>query len=175
MQSARTITLAFILFELFPLDSVTKSCPIYNLKAVQAIFTTLHININISRCAECKIHNSCVYTFWVISFGTLSVTKSCHKKRVHSITWKPFKISSRNFIWISLKIRRRAKRKNHNSCIYILVISLGISSVNINICWMYNTIWHQKWGRHLCFGRKTKSSLDTVSVACNCSDNVGIP
>ena len=59
MQSARTITLAFILSELFPLDSVTKSCPLYNLKTVQ-------ISINIRRYAECKNHNSCIYTFWVV-------------------------------------------------------------------------------------------------------------
>ena len=40
VQSARTITLAFILFELFPLDSVTKLCLLYNLNTVQAIFTS---------------------------------------------------------------------------------------------------------------------------------------
>ena len=42
----RTITLALILFELFPLDSVTKLCPLCNLKTIQAIFTKFHININ---------------------------------------------------------------------------------------------------------------------------------
>ena len=76
-----------------------------------------------------------------------------HKNRVHSITCKPFKISSRNFIWI--KTCRRAKRKN------VLVISLGISLVNKNVRWMYNTIRLQKGGRHLCFCRK-KSSIRLV-------------
>ena len=42
MQSTRTITLSVTLLELFPFDSVTKSCPLYNLKTVQAIFTKLH-------------------------------------------------------------------------------------------------------------------------------------
>ena len=46
IRSARTITLAFILFELYPFDSVTKSCPLYYLEIVQAIFMKLHININ---------------------------------------------------------------------------------------------------------------------------------
>ena len=41
-----------------------------------------------------------------------------HKPRVHSITWKPFKVSSRNFIWISINIGWRAERKNRNSCFY---------------------------------------------------------
>ena len=82
-----------------------------------------------------------------------------HKKCIHSITWKPFKISSWNFIWISINIRWHANRENHNSCIYTFwAISLGISLVNLNVCWMYSTIWHQKSGRHLCFYRKTKSS-----------------
>ena len=39
------------------------------------------------------------------------------------------------------------------------VISLGISFVTINVPWLYITSWHQKWGRHLCFCRKTNSSL----------------
>ena len=83
-----------------------------------------------------------------------------HQKHVHSITWKPFKISSWNFIWISINIRRCAECKNHNSCIYAFwVISFGISLVNINVHWMYNTIWHQKRGKHLCFCRKTNSSF----------------
>ena len=82
-------------------------------------------------------------SYLIISLGTLSVIKKC----VHSITCKQFKISSWNFIWISINIRQRAKHKNHNSCIYTFwVISLGISLVNINICWMHNTIWHQKGG-----------------------------
>ena len=101
MQITRTMTLAFVLFELFPLEL-------------------------------------------------------CHsQKSVCCLTWKPFKISSQNFVWISINIRRRAKCINHNSCIYTFgVISLGVSLVNINVRWMYNTIWHQKGGRHLCFCRK---------------------
>ena len=46
VQSTKTITLAFILFDLFPLESVTKSGRLYNLKTVQAIFRALHIKIN---------------------------------------------------------------------------------------------------------------------------------
>ena len=51
MQSARTITLEYVFFELVPLkfvisSSVTKSCPLYNFKTVQDIFMKLHTNIN---------------------------------------------------------------------------------------------------------------------------------
>ena len=69
----------------------------------------------------------------LVTLGTLSIIKN----RVHSITWKPLKISSWNFIWISINIRQHAKCKNHNSCLYTFwVIYLGISLVNINVCWM---------------------------------------
>ena len=39
----------------------------------------LHVNINqqFSPCAECKNHNSCIFTLWIISLGTLSITKTC--------------------------------------------------------------------------------------------------
>ena len=48
VQSARTITLAFILFDLFLLElrlSVTKSCPLYNLNALYNILMILDKNV----------------------------------------------------------------------------------------------------------------------------------
>ena len=70
MQRARTITLTFILFELFPLDSVTKSCPLYNLKPFKLSSQNfIKISISIRQCAGCKNHNSCIYTFRVIFLG----------------------------------------------------------------------------------------------------------
>ena len=141
MQSAITITLSFILFELFSLELCGSqnhvSSVTWNLFKI-SLRNFMLISIYIRRHAECKNHNSCIYTFWIISLGTLSV---------HSITWKHFKISSKNFIWKSINISRREKGKNHNSCIYTFrVITLGIPLINIYVCWMYNTIWHQKWG-----------------------------
>ena len=47
----------------------------------------------------------------------LSVHLSCHS-RVGSVTWKPFKIFSWNFIQKLTNIRRHAERKNHSSYIY---------------------------------------------------------
>ena len=44
----------------------------------------------------------------------LSITKN----RFRSVTWKPFKVSSWNFIQILTNIRQHAEHKNHNSCIY---------------------------------------------------------
>ena len=49
MQSARTITLEYVFFELCPFEvssSVTKSCPLYNFKTIQDIFMKLFTNIN---------------------------------------------------------------------------------------------------------------------------------
>ena len=48
MQSTRTITVPFILFELFQLELCPsqKMYPLYNLKIVQDIFTKLSMNIN---------------------------------------------------------------------------------------------------------------------------------
>ena len=89
----------------------------------------IQISINIRRRAERKNGNSCIYIFWVISLWTLSLTKSC-LHRVRSITFKPYKLASWNFIQISTSIRRRAECKNSNSCIYIFwVISLWTLSL----------------------------------------------
>ena len=41
-----------------------------------------------------------------------------HKKRVRSLTWKPHKLYSRNFIQISISMRRCAECKNGNSAFY---------------------------------------------------------
>ena len=48
MQSARMLTLPFILFELFPFElcASQKSYPLYNWKTTRAIFTKLYTNIN---------------------------------------------------------------------------------------------------------------------------------
>ena len=56
MQSARTITLALKLFELFPLELYPsqKTCPLYNLKTVEHSFTKLYMNIN-QQLTTCKV------------------------------------------------------------------------------------------------------------------------
>ena len=46
LQNARTITFAFVFFELFSFDSVTIPGTLYNIKTVRAIFKILHIDIN---------------------------------------------------------------------------------------------------------------------------------
>ena len=59
MQSARTITLEYVLFKLRPFEvlsciplkfvissSVTKLCPLYNFKTVQDVFMKLNTSIN---------------------------------------------------------------------------------------------------------------------------------
>ena len=145
MQSTRTINLAFIRFELFPLFwvtsfgtlSVTKSCRLCNLKSVQDI-KKLYLNINQHQSISINMQSARTITRAFILFQLfpleicLSQKKKKNKKtktkRVHSITWKPFKISSQNFLWISINIRRLAKCKNHNCCIYpFWVIFLGSS------------------------------------------------
>ena len=52
----------------------------------------------------------------VLFLPVLSVRPS--QNRFRSVTWKPFKVSSWNFIQILINIRRRAEHKNHNSCIF---------------------------------------------------------
>ena len=61
---------------------LSHTCPLYNLKTVQAIFTKLHIkiSINIRRGAERKNHNSCIYTF--LSYFPLTLSQNS----VRSIT-----------------------------------------------------------------------------------------
>ena len=84
--------------------------------------------------AECNNGNSSLYTFWVISLWTLFITI----KRVHSITWKPLKLYSRNFIQVSTNMSRRAECKNSNSVIYTLrVIYLGTLSITKTIIYDY--------------------------------------
>ena len=109
--------------------SQTKSC-LHRVRSITfnpyklASWNFIQISTSIRRRAECKNSNTCFYIFWVISLWTLSLTKSC-LHRVLSITFKPYKLSSWNFIQISTSIRRRAECKNGNSCIYIFwVISL---------------------------------------------------
>ena len=79
MQSANLVTLPLILFELFPLDFVhhkncVRSLTWKPLKLYSRNF--IQISTNMSRCAECKINNSVIHTLWVISLGTLSITKT---------------------------------------------------------------------------------------------------
>ena len=134
--------------------------------------------------AECKNGNSAFYTLWVISFGTLCITKIVsalllenrlsythetlykyqsawddmqewklcllyflsyfpwnfvhHKNRVDSITWKPLKLYSRNFIQLLTNMSRCAECKNSNSVIFTLwVISLGTLSITKTIIYDY--------------------------------------
>ena len=66
MQSARMVTLPFILFELFPFElcASQKLCPLYNLKTTEAIFTNfIQTSTNMSRRAECKNSNSVFILF----------------------------------------------------------------------------------------------------------------
>ena len=112
VQRAKTVTLAFLLFELFPLELCPsqKTCPLFNLKTVQDIFMKL-------------------YEYQ----STLDNMQSARTITVAFILFE---------------------------------ISLGISLVNINVCWMYNIIWHQKGGRHPCFCKKKKKKKKFFSWIC---------
>ena len=134
MQSTKTITLAFILFELFPLELYQSQIDVRSItwkpfKLSSSNF--IWISTNIRRHAECKNHNSCFYIFWVTSLGTLSVTKSCplyNLKTIQAIFTK---------LHINI-IRRHAEHKNHKSCINTFwVIFLGTLSVTKS-CPLYN-------------------------------------
>ena len=93
---------------------------------------------------------------WIISPWNFVRHKECD----HYLTWKQFRISSWNFIWISVNIRQWAKHKNHNSCIYTFwVISFGTWLVNINVLLNVQYNMTSKRGENLCFCRKTNSSF----------------
>ena len=80
----------------------------------------IQISISMRWRAECMNGNSAFYTFGVISLWIWA-----SQNRVRSITWKPLKVYSRNFIQISISIRWRAECKNWNSAFYTFgVISL---------------------------------------------------
>ena len=113
---------------------ITKSCPLYNLKPLK-LYSRNFIQISISMRwrAECKNDNSVFYTFWIISIGTLCITKSCPLYNL-----KPLKLYSRNFIKISISMRWHAECKNGNSVFYTFwVICLGISPSK-KPCPLYN-------------------------------------
>ena len=136
MQRARKITLPFILFELFPFElcASQKSCPLLTWKPPELNSRNfIQISISMRWRAECKNGNSAFYT---LSYFPWSFVH--HKNRVHSITWKPLKLYSRNFIQVSTNMSRRAECKNSNSVIYTLwVISLGTLSITKTIIYDY--------------------------------------
>ena len=156
MHSARTITLAVILFELFSWTlSQNRVCSITRKPSSYLHETSYKYQSTLE-----DVQGARTITLAFILFELFPLDFCPSQNRISSITWKLCKISSWNFIWISVNIRPHAKRKNHNSCIYTFwVIALGISFLNINVRWMCNTIWHQKGRRHLCFCRKTKSGF----------------
>ena len=149
VQSARTVTLAFIFFWVISLWilSLTKSC-LHRVRSITfkpyklASWNFIQISTSNRRRAECKNSNSCIYIFWVISLLTLSLTKSC-LCRVRSITFKPYKLASWSFIQISTIIRGHAECKNHNSCIYTFwVISHGTSTITkLHLNRVRSTTW----------------------------------
>ena len=84
--------------------------------------------------AECKNGNSAFYTF--LSYFPLNFVQ--HKNRVRSITWKPLKLYSLNYIQISISMRWRAECKNGNFAFYTFwVISLGTLCTKKS-CELYN-------------------------------------
>ena len=68
--------------------------------------------------AECKDGNSALLEF--LSYFPLNFVH--HKNRVRSITWKPLKLYSRNFIQISISMRWRAECKNGNSAFNTFIL-----------------------------------------------------
>ena len=97
-----------------PCLSVTKSCPLCNLKTVQGIFMKRHININQQSARTVTLG----YIFFQLCPFELCKKQSLWQNRVRSITLKPFRISSWNFIELLTNTDRRAERKNHNLDIY---------------------------------------------------------
>ena len=80
----------------------------------------IQISINKRWRAECK--NLCLLSF--LSYFPWNFVH--HKNCVRSVTWKPLKLYSRNFIQVSANMSQRAECKNNNSVNYTLwVISLG--------------------------------------------------
>ena len=95
----------------------------------------IQISISMRWHAECKNGNSSIFTFWVTSLGTLCITKN----RVHSITWKPLKLYSRNYIQISISMRWCGECKNGNSAFYTFwVIFLGTLSITKTVSALEN-------------------------------------
>ena len=134
MQSARMVTLPFILFELFPFElcASQKLCPLYNLKTIQAIFTKLYTNINQHE-MTCRVQEWLLCLMYFLSYFPWNFVP--HKNRVRSITWKPLKLYSRNFIQVSTSMSWCAECKNSNSVIYTL--SLGHLSITKTISYDY--------------------------------------
>ena len=84
MQSARMVTLPFILFELFPMElcAAQKSCPLYNLKIAQAIFTKLYTNINKHDMTR-RVQERLLCLIYFLSYFPWNFVQ--HKNRVRSI------------------------------------------------------------------------------------------
>ena len=134
----------FLVISLWTL-SLTKSC-LYSVRSITfkpyklASWNFIQISTSIRGYAECKNHNSCIYTSWVISHGTLTIT-NLHLNRVRSTTWKVFKLSSWIFVQISTNIRWHAEFKNCNSCINAFwVIAFGTLSVKKLCLYRVSTI-----------------------------------
>ena len=129
--------------------SLTKSC-LHCVRSITfklyklASWNFIQISTSIRGYAECKNGNSCIYTSWVISHGTSTITK-LHLSRVRSTTWKVFKLSSWIFIQISTNIRWHAEFKNCNSCNNAFwVIAFGTLSVTKLCLYLVSTItWKQ--------------------------------
>ena len=78
MQSARMVTLPFILLRYFPLNFVHHKNRVRSITwKPHKLYSRNFIQISMSMIwrAECKNGNSAFYTFWVISLGTLCITK----------------------------------------------------------------------------------------------------
>ena len=96
----------------------------------------IQISISMRWRAECKNGNSAFYFF--LSYFPWNFVH--HKNRVCSISWKPLKLYSRNFIHVSTNMPQCAECKNSNSVIYTLwVISLATLSITKNnYLWLYD-------------------------------------
>ena len=145
MQNARTITLVFILFELCPFELYKYKFLRQN--RVRSVKFQVHDQIIFAKdCMPCnRLCRNCS-CYWSIFVGVCPWIKvyrynptEIYQQRLQgvrnvaqklcswerSLTLKPFKVSSWNFIQILTNIRRRAEYENHNSCIDIFwVISL---------------------------------------------------
>ena len=117
MQNARTITLGYISYTPLNFVSCVLSITFKPLKISSWNF--IEILTNIGWPAECTNHNN----FWIYSFELfpfeLCKYQFLWQNRVRSITLKPFKITSWNFIHVQMlrTFRWCAECKNHNSCL----------------------------------------------------------
>ena len=132
VQSIRTITLACILFKLFPLNFVRHK--IVSALKLENCSSFLHETSYKYQSILDDMQSARTITLDFILFE-LYPLEFCPSQNVSTLTWKPFKLSSRNFIKISVNIRWGAECKNHNACfIHFELFSLELCLSQNHVC-----------------------------------------